>query len=310
MIRLSNGVELDFLAASGALGFDGRGWPWEWPHRWLGKLRPQEFAIVVKTLTLRPRRGNLRWYRPWSSIRLLRDGVVNAVGLTNPGLDWWIHSCYPRMRRSGYTTIVSVFPGTPEEAGEMAVRLRDLEVAAVELNASCPNTGHEIAAADEVIRLGERLTESKHPLIVKLSVGHPFGRLARDLDGVAEAITAINSVPWNMIYGDQRSPLAGLGGGGVSGPPVRAFARRAVEELVTSGHIPVIAGGGIYTAADIKEMECIGASAFAFGTLFLRSPGVPNRLAVEYRAMTPAAKGQQATGQNDQRSSADAPSGS
>lgn len=88
MIKLSNGRKLEFLVSSGALGYDGKGWPWEWPLRWAGLLRPEEFTAVTKTLTLEPRKGNLRWYKPWDVLRPLGNGNwVNAIGLTNPGLD-------------------------------------------------------------------------------------------------------------------------------------------------------------------------------------------------------------------------------
>ena len=72
VIALSNGERIEFLTGSGALGFDGRGWWWEYPLRWAGLLNPHEFTMGVKTLTLRPRVGNLRWSAPWQPNRLVR----------------------------------------------------------------------------------------------------------------------------------------------------------------------------------------------------------------------------------------------
>ncbi len=138
MIKLSNGKVLDFLAASGALAYDGRGWLWEYPFRWLGLIEPRLFTIVVKSLTRKPRKGNLRWYKPWSCIRLISGGVINAVGLTNPGIEWWISSCYPKIQEISLDVIVSIYPETVEECLEMISMLNSLDIVAVEINASCP----------------------------------------------------------------------------------------------------------------------------------------------------------------------------
>lgn len=283
MIRLSNGFELEFLTASGALAFDGRGWFWEWPFRWLGLLDPHAFTIVVKTLTLKPRQGNLRWYKPWGCVRLIPGGTVNAVGLTNPGIDWWIRTCLPRMQRMGYHPIVSVYPETEAEAAEFASKLKPLSIVGIELNASCPNTGHLTDKVDAVVRMASALQNAEHPLIVKLSYDQPYVEIAQGLEGIAEAVHAINAVPWKTVFPNQKSPLESLGGGGVSGEPIRAFAREAVANLVQKTRLPIIAGGGIYTLKDVEEFEALGASAFSLGTLFLRHPTMPNRIVKAWR---------------------------
>src|SRR3989338_3182405 len=98
MITLSSGHSFQFMAASGALAFDGRGWPWEWPLRWLGFLDPTLFTIVTKTLTRRPRPGNLRWSHPWSVVKPIGPlGIVNAIGLTNKGIEWWLKEIPPKL---------------------------------------------------------------------------------------------------------------------------------------------------------------------------------------------------------------------
>ncbi|MEI6512264.1 MAG: HisA/HisF-related TIM barrel protein [bacterium] len=283
MLRLSNEAELDFLVASGALAFDGRGWPWEWPYRWLGKLDPSEFSIVVKTLTLKPRKGNLRLFKPWGCVRLIPNGVVNAVGLTNPGIEWWVRTCYPRMAKLGYRTIVSVWPESAEEAQTMAEMLKPLNIVAVELNASCPNTGHEIEDVESVVKISEALRGSGHPLIVKLSYNQPYVAIAKALEGCAEAVHAINSVPWSTVFPDKQSPLAKLGGGGVSGKLIRPFVRDAVKNLVDQTSLPVIAGGGIFNLEDVTQLSQLGASAFSLGSLFLKEPSRPNQLVREWQ---------------------------
>lgn len=286
MITLSNGERVEFLTGSGALGFDGRGWWWEYPLRWIGVLNPHDFAIVVKTLTLRPRRGNLRWYAPWRCVRLIPGGTVNAVGLTNPGVDWWIRACYPRMRRMGLQIVVSVYPESVAEAQTFADKLRPLQLTAIELNASCPNVAHcEADAVPHVHSIACALRASGHPLIVKVGYDQPYVAIAQAVEGVADAIHAINAVPWRMVYPDRPSPLARLGGGGVSGEPIRPFVREAVRRLKEATQLPIIAGGGIYTLQDLQELWALGARAFSIGTLFLRAPWMPNRLVRAWRQL-------------------------
>lgn len=288
MIVFSNGEPVEFLTGSGALAYDGRGWIWEYPLRWMGILNPHEFTIVVKTLTLRPRKGNLRWYAPWRAVRLIPGGAVNAVGLTNPGIDWWIRTCYPRMRRMGLQMVVSVYPESVEEARAFAEKLRPLQIAAIELNASCPNVAHcETDTVSHVHSLAVALREAGHPLIVKVGYDQPYVAIAQVVEGVAEAIHAINTVPWRLVFPERRSPLARLGGGGVSGAPIRPFVREAVRRLREHTHLPIIAGGGIATLDDLEELWALGARAFSIGTLFLRTPWIPNRLVRAWRARYP-----------------------
>ncbi|GBC94076.1 Dihydroorotate dehydrogenase B (NAD(+)), catalytic subunit [bacterium HR15] len=285
MIRLSNGESVEFLTGSGALGFDGRGWWWEYPLRWLGLLDPHGFTIVVKTLTLRPRKGNLRWYAPWRCVRLIPGGTLNAVGLTNPGIEWWIRVCYPRMQRMRLQTIVSVYADSVGEAEQLARLLAPLRITAVELNASCPNVPHD-SAVPHVVGIAQALQQAGHPLIVKVGYDQPYVEIAQALEGVAEAIHAINAVPWRLVFPDTPSPLAHLGGGAVSGAPIRRFVREAVAQLRRATRLPIIAGGGICTLHDIEELWALGARAFSIGVLFLRAPWLPNRLVRQWRQRT------------------------
>ncbi len=282
MIRFSNGQEIEFFTGSGALGFDGRGWWWEYPLRWLGLIDPCALAIVVKTLTLHPRRGNLRGYAPWRCVRLLPGGTVNAVGLTNPGIEGWVRTCYPRMQRMRLQTVVSVYAESVDEATQFARLLAPLHLTAIELNASCPNVPHDLAVA-HVVAIAQVLREARHPLIVKVGYDQPYVEIAQALEGIAEAVHAINAVPWRLVFPDKPSPLAHLGGGAVSGEPIRPFVREAVAHLRQATRLPIIAGGGIYTLRDLEELWALGARAFSIGTLFLRAPWRPNRLIRQWR---------------------------
>jgi dihydroorotate dehydrogenase (NAD+) catalytic subunit len=287
LIRLSNGAELEVLVASGALAFDGRGWIWEWPLRWLGLLDPREFAVVVKTLTRHPRRGNLRWYRPWGCVRLIPGGVVNAVGLTNPGIEWWIRRCYPTMQKMGLVTIASIYAEAPGEAAEMAKMLAPLCLAAVELNASCPNTEDDLLTnVQAVVETARQASENcPHPLIIKLSYSQDYVSIAQQLEGVVEAVHAINTVPWRVVFPGKKSPLEHLGGGGVSGPVILPYAIEAVSKLSRAVSTPIIAGGGIQSVEDMRRLQEAGASAFSIGSLFLTRPWRPTALAREWKSL-------------------------
>ena len=97
-IRLSNGHELKYVIASGGLAYDGKGWLWDQPLRWLNLLDEQLFTTIIKSLTLPPREGNFRWYYPLGCVRYLRGGgIVNAFDLTNPGIDWWCRNVGPKI---------------------------------------------------------------------------------------------------------------------------------------------------------------------------------------------------------------------
>ncbi|MBI2343023.1 MAG: hypothetical protein HYV02_01600 [Deltaproteobacteria bacterium] len=275
MIELPNGHRLEYVAASGALAFDGRGWWWEWPLRWCGLLDPSKFAIVIKTVTRRPRRGNLRWSRPWEVVRLLKGGVVNAIGLTNPGIAWWCRTVGTQVPKRSYRLIGSIYGESPEEIAEMASMLDTVPLVAVEVNCSCPNVGARAVSQTEAILAameGARQA-TQHPLIAKLSVAHDYCAIARGLQGKVSAI-AINSVPWAMACQGAESPLAQFGGGGVSGRAAQLYTWRMLQELVDVTSIPVI-GPSVWTYEDIGRLRRLGARAISFGSIFLRYPWRP-----------------------------------
>lgn len=282
MIKLSNGHLIKHVVASGALAFDGLGWLWERPLVWLGLIRPEFFTVFIKSLTRDPRPGNLRWWKPWTCVRLIPGGAVNKVGLTNPGIEWWCREIGPKLDYNKYAIAGSIF-GNKNELVEMAEMLNRFNLVAVEVNVSCPNTGHDIDLAQAVIDSVKAVKRvSRHPVIVKLSVDQDCLAIARGLVGVAEAIS-LNSVPWKTVFTNgERTPLWRLekkvagGGGGVSGKPAQKYNWRAVQELVEQGLIPVI-GPSIMEFEDIDKLRRIGAQAFSYGTIHLRKPWLPTR---------------------------------
>lgn len=291
MIEFSNGHQLDFACGSGALAFDGCGWAWEWPFRWAGALRPQDMTVVAKTVTMEPRKGNLSWFHPWTCFRLLPFGnAVNAIGLTNPGIEHWATKQYPVAKNKGYKIAASIMPNDPKEAEKMASLLKPLDLAYVEVNVSCPNLeeGH---AMESVLHTLHCVGECKHPVVVKLSYEQAMNDsfvLILSEESRIEAVHAINTVPWETIYGeDAKSPLKKHTGvnGGISGPKIfHSHTAKAVANIKSkSPQMKIIGGGGISKVSDCRFLSTIGASAFSIGTLFIRNPTAPNRLIKEYR---------------------------
>lgn len=276
MIELSNGHRFKYMAASGALAFDGRGWWWEQPLRWAGLLDPSLFASVIKTLTLPPRRGNYRWWKPWDCVRLIPDGAANAFGLTNPGFYWWYENVGPNVNSKKIALMGSIL-GTPKELAEMAEKSNNLDLVGQEVNISCPNTSDDLLSnamlAVESCRVVKK--KSRHPVIAKLSVAHDIPTIVKIIteEKLAEAFS-INSVPWSVVFPGKKSPLAKYGGGGVSGKAAQPFTWELVHRLKHLTDIPVI-GPGVWDFDDMAKLRAIGASAISCGSIFLKYPWRP-----------------------------------
>lgn len=276
MIKLSNGHSFEYMVASGALAFDGLGWPWERPLRWVKLLDETLFTTVIKTLTLKLRRGNLRWYNPLGCIRLIPGGTLNAVGLTNPGIDWWCRKIGPRIDSDKAPVMGSIL-GEPIELAVMTSLLNSFDLVGMEINASCPNTNDDLLVNTEKIIESCKVVKriSRFPVILKLSVVHDVGKIVPRVEGMVEAFS-INSVPWRVVFPGRRSPLAHLGGGGVSGKVAQPFTWKLVEELSKMTKTPVI-GPSVWKFEDIAKLRSLGAKAISFGAIFLRYPWRPTQ---------------------------------
>lgn len=267
------------MTASGALAFDGRGWPWEWPFRWFGLLDPKIFTIVTKTLTRHPRPGNLRWSHPWSVVKKLGpDGWINSIGLTNHGIEYWLRNIHGHLPKD-YKIIVSIEADDPKETVEMIDRLRLARILGIELNLSCPNTATADARTTEKITA---ICEQAHktarmPLIAKLSCTHDYVAIAKKIATWSsfQAIS-INSVPWRFLYPDKTSPLSSYGGGGISGKIIQPISWKMVEELAKNTRIPVIAPS-LWDYSDLQKVFDLGAKAASFGSVFISYPWRPTR---------------------------------
>ncbi len=271
MIQFSNGHRFDYMTASGALGYDGKGWFWEKPLRWVGLFDPKLFTSVTKTLTFYPKKGNLLWYNPSRCIKLLPNGIVNAVGLSNPGIVWWCKHIGPFVETRKIPLVVSIF-GEPEELGIMAKMLEKFDIVGLEINVSCPNikTDHNIA---KILACCEKVRQSSNlPIILKLSPNHDIEQIVRGIENIVEAFS-INSVPWNTVFPNSPSPLKHLGGG-VSGKIAQPFTWELITKITQLSSIPVIAPS-IWEFKDIEKARVLGAKAISFGSIFLRYPWRP-----------------------------------
>ena len=309
-ITLSNGHCLRWVIASGGLAFDGRGYWFERPLLWSGRIKPKLFIVAVKTLTMSPKRGNLKWWKRFGGcVRLLDkrgqalneleilfsphriDGIVNAVGLTNSGFLAWAKKWQDQYRYYGYKIIISVMPTDIAEAKTMAQTISCLAkqnpelIAAAELNPSCPNCigKHQLRTnSDEVTMLALVFKQycPNLPLLLKVGPQQDYLTIAENLSGVVEAIS-FNSVPWDMVFPDQPSPLNYLGvNGGISGKLAQPILWPMVQSLVQQGIIPAI-GPSVWDFPDISSLLWeMGASAIHFGAIHLRGlqgPTLPTR---------------------------------
>ena len=226
-------------------------------------------AIVTKGLSLKPKAGN-----PMPRIAETTSGMLNAIGLQNVGVDAFITDKTGDYRLLDTPVIANFFGNTLEEYGEVARRLADVpEVAAVELNISCPNVkqggivfGTDPRAAAEVVTLVRR--QLSKPLIVKLTPNvTDITVVARAVEEAgADAISCINTITGMAVDIRTRRPKIANRTGGLSGPAIRPIAVRMVHQVVQAVKIPVIGIGGIMTSSDALEFLIVGARAVQVGT--------------------------------------------
>jgi dihydroorotate dehydrogenase (NAD+) catalytic subunit len=226
-------------------------------------------AIVTKGLSLKPKAGN-----PTPRIAETVSGMLNAIGLQNVGIDAFIQHKMPFLRTVNTPVIANFFGNTLEEYGEVAKRLNDIpEIAAGELNISCPNVkqggivfGTDPKAASEVVALVRKNLQK--PLIVKLTPNvTDITVVARAVEEAgADAIACINTLTGMSVDVNTRKPRIANRTGGLSGPAIRPVAVRMVHQVVQTVSVPVIGIGGIVKAMDALEFLIVGAKAVQVGT--------------------------------------------
>jgi dihydroorotate dehydrogenase (NAD+) catalytic subunit len=240
-------------------------------------------AFVSKTVTLEPRQGN-----PPPRLWEAAGGLINSIGLPNKGLRGYLEHDLPALAELPVPLIVNVMGSTRDQVAALVSAFAERgEVAALELNVSCPNveTGLLMGAdPDEIARLLERVRPlTDKPLIVKLTPNAtdvPAVARAAERAG-ADAVSLINTVR-GMAF-DPRTGEPWLGGvtGGVSGPAVRAIALAQVHAVARSIDLPIVGMGGVASGADALDLMHAGASLVAVGTESFRHPAAGLEIASE-----------------------------
>lgn len=238
-------------------------------------------AIVVKGTTLKPRSGN-------EGVRIAEtpSGMLNCIGLENPGVEYFLTDILPRIAQYDAPIIVNISGSTVEEYGLLAKMLDVPGVAAIELNVSCPNVreggivfGTDPQSAAAVVRAAKANT--KKPVILKLSPNvTDITIMAKAVEAAgADAISMINTLIGMAIDVKTWKPVLGNIIGGLSGSAVKPVALRLVWQVAQCVKIPIIGMGGIMTAEDAVEFLLAGASAVAVGTANFVNPSAAQDIA-------------------------------
>lgn len=258
------------VVASGTFGF-GREYGQFYDLSELG-------GICCKGLTLHPREGN-----PPPRIAETPMGILNSVGLQNPGVDRFIAEELPELRKHDVRVICNISGNTPEEYGVMCEKLADAGVDMIEVNVSCPNVKCGGLQYGTVPELTAEVTEcAKHhagqvPVIIKLSPNvTDITLIARAVeDAGADGVSLINTLRGMRIDVNTRRPILKMNTGGLSGPAVLPVAVRMVWEVANAVHIPVLGMGGVAKGEDAAQMLLAGATAVAVGTACFADPYAP-----------------------------------
>ena len=260
------------IAASGTFGF-GREYGEFYPLSALG-------GISCKGITLKRRDGN-----PPPRIAETPSGILNAVGLQNPGVDAFISDDLPWLKQQNTVIIANIAGNTVEEYCQMAEKLSETDVDMIELNISCPNVksgGVQFGTSCESVGniTGEVRRFCKKPLIVKLSPNvTDIASIAQSAEAAgADAVSLINTLTGMRIDINSRRPIIRNNTGGLSGAAVFPVAVRMVWQVSNAVKIPVIGMGGISTWEDAVEMLIAGATALQIGTVLFSDPYAPVKI--------------------------------
>lgn len=238
-------------------------------------------GIFVKGTTLRARQGN-----PYPRMAETPSGMLNAVGLQNKGVEYFINNIYPTVKDIDTNILVNLSGSTIEDYVEAAERLNELEkIPGIELNISCPNVkeggmafGTSCLSAAQVVREVRRVY--KNDMMVKLSpnvTDISEIALAVEAEG-ADSVSLINTLLGMAINAETRKPYLSTITGGLSGPAVKPVALRMVWQVANAVKIPVVGMGGIMNTADAIEFILAGASAIQIGTANFIDPTITGKV--------------------------------
>ncbi|MBR1481371.1 MAG: dihydroorotate dehydrogenase [Ruminococcus sp.] len=260
------------IAASGTFGF-GREFAEFYPLSKLG-------GVSCKGITLKRRDGN-----PPPRIAETPSGILNAVGLQNPGVDVFIREDLPWLKQQNTVVIANIAGNTVEDYCQMAEKLSETDVDMLELNISCPNVksgGVQFGTSCESVGniTKEVRAHCRKPLVVKLSPNvTDIASIAQAAEAEgADAVSMINTLTGMKIDIHTRRPVIRNNTGGLSGAAVFPVAVRMVWQVANAVKIPIIGMGGITTWEDAVEMMMAGATALQIGTVLFSDPYAPVKI--------------------------------
>jgi dihydroorotate dehydrogenase (NAD+) catalytic subunit len=230
-------------------------------------------GFVTKTITPLPREGNAP-----PRIAETDHGMLNAIGLANPGRERFLAEHLPRLRELGTPLWISVGGFTAAEYAETCAALQDVE--AIELNLSCPNVDEAADSAAEIVAACR--AASRLPLYAKLSAAHPdVAEVARAVAAAgADGLSLINTLR-GLALDRNLAPVLERGSGGLSGPALKPVALHAVRACAQATGLPIVGMGGIWNGRDVLEFLACGASDVALGTVLFADPDAPVRVRAE-----------------------------
>jgi dihydroorotate dehydrogenase (NAD+) catalytic subunit len=231
-------------------------------------------GFVTKTITPLPREGNTP-----PRIAETAHGMLNAIGLANPGRERFLADTLPRLRELGVPLWISVGGFCAADYAETCAALDGVE--AIELNLSCPNVDEAADSAAEIVGACRQATSL--PLYAKLSAAHPdIAEVARAVAAAgADGLSLINTLRGMALHPRSLEPVLARGQGGLSGPTLKPIALAAVHTCYAATKLPIVGMGGVVDGQDVVELVACGARDVALGTVLFSDPDAPARVRSE-----------------------------
>jgi dihydroorotate dehydrogenase (NAD+) catalytic subunit len=237
-------------------------------------------SFVTKTVTPAPRKGN-----PPPRIAEVEGGMLNSIGLQNPGIDVFLSNVLPRLTELGVPIWVSVGGFSAADFAGVCERLDERDdVATIELNLSCPNVEEAPESSAQIVAACRAATTK--PLYAKLSpASWDLAEAARAVVGVgADGLSLVNTIRALALDPATLRPKLARAVGGYSGPALKPIALACVDACAHAVEVPIVGMGGVRTGLDVLELVAVGATAAALGTILFSDPGAVRRIREELEA--------------------------